>query len=35
MKFWDKVEKCKHKNFYPNYYVGVYCITPYCSGYDL
>jgi len=35
MKFWDKVEKCKHKNFYPNYYVGVYCITPYCSGYEV
>ena len=24
-KFWDKVEKCEHKNEYPNYCVDVPC----------
>ena len=33
--FWDKVDKCKHENFYPNYYVGLGCSTPYCSGYEV
>ena len=31
-KFWDKVEKCDHKNLEPNYYKNVPCGTPYCYG---
>jgi hypothetical protein len=31
-KFWEKVEKCKHENLYENYYVNIYCSTPYCDG---
>lgn len=30
--FWDKVRKCKHKNLSPNYFVPIYCSTPYCDG---
>jgi len=33
-KFWDKVEKCDHKNLSPDYIEPVYCGTPYCSGYE-
>lgn len=29
--FWKKVEKCKHKNLYENYYEGGSCSTPYCG----
>ena len=25
-KFWDKVEKCKHRNTYPDYCVSLPCI---------
>ncbi len=32
-KFWDRVEKCNHKDR-TNYYVDVYCSTPYCSGHE-
>jgi len=34
IKFWDKVDKCKHKNMSPDYYEGVYCDTPYCGGWE-
>jgi len=33
-KFWDKVDKCEHKNISPNYYQYVPCGTPYCSGHE-
>ena len=29
--FWDKAEKCKHKNLY-DYSERVRCETPYCDG---
>lgn len=32
IKFWDKVEKCKHKNFSSDYSEDVYCGTPWCDG---
>ncbi len=32
MKFWDKVDKCKHENLSPDYYEPIYCDTPYCGG---
>jgi hypothetical protein len=31
-KFWDKIDKCKHKNLNPDYIEGIYCHTPYCGG---
>ena len=34
MAFWEKVEKCQHKNFYPDYSKFVSCGTPYCSGHE-
>ena len=34
MKFWDKVEKCNHKNISPNYCVAIYCATPSCRGFE-
>lgn len=30
-KFWDKVEKCNHKNISPNYLDGGQCETSYCE----
>ena len=30
--FWDKVEKCEHKNLSPGYCEYVRCSTPYCRG---
>ena len=30
--FWDKVEKCLHKNISPDYCEDVNCGTPYCTG---
>lgn len=33
-KFWNKVQKCDHKNLNPDYYEPVYCQTPYCEGYE-
>ena len=30
--FWDKVEKCEHKNLSPDYCAYVRCSTPYCRG---
>ena len=32
MKFWDKVEKCKHENLSPTHFGGVFCGTPYCNA---
>ena len=32
--FWNKVMKCKHKNLSENYYVHIFCGTPYCSGWE-
>jgi len=31
-KFWEKVEKCEHKNLNPNYFESISCDTPYCHG---
>ena len=33
-KFWNKVNKCKHKNISPIYYKVIFCGTPHCSGYE-
>ena len=30
--FWDKAEDCQHENLSENYFVGLYCETPYCYG---
>lgn len=30
--FWEKVEKCEHKNLSSEYSEPVYCVTEYCSG---
>lgn len=32
MKFWDKVDKCKHDNLSPIYIENINCWTPYCEG---
>jgi hypothetical protein len=32
MKFWKRVNKCKHINLHPNYFEWVDCQTPYCEG---
>jgi hypothetical protein len=33
-RFWEKVDKCDHKNMSPDYLGGVYCDTPYCGGWE-
>ena len=33
--FWEKVEKCKHINLYPDYYQGFSCETEYCSAFEI
>jgi hypothetical protein len=33
-KFWEKVEKCDHKNLSPDYCETLYCSTPYCNSYE-
>ena len=33
-EFWDKVDKCKHKNMNPDHVKIVYCSTPYCGGWE-
>jgi len=34
LAFWKKVESCKHKDLYENYYRWGRCGTPHCSGWD-
>jgi len=33
-EFWDKVERCEHKNLNPNYLEGGTCWTPYCGWWE-
>ena len=33
--FWDKVNKCKHKNLYDNYLKMISCSSPYCYGHEV
>lgn len=30
--FWNKVNNCDHKNFYPEYAYYMTCNTEYCTG---
>lgn len=32
MKFWDKVDQCKHENLSYYYNSDITCTTPYCSA---
>jgi hypothetical protein len=34
MKFWDRVEKCKHENL-TDYFETFRCGTPYCGGQEI